>query len=312
MVGMSEAEAAMRAGGSARTAAETHKLDVDQFASVLTDRLDRMLENGTTTVEAAAGYSIDFEAELDLLEVAAMVDRRQPVDLVRTFDVVDLPLVPSDRPETIQHLIHEVLPAMGDVVDAVRIWAGKDAMSVYEAHDLFLAANQLGYRTRMHTGASTPGELQQLAIDVSVATIDHCGSVDPARMMALAAAGTAAVITPTSWMANREELPNLQELIAGGVAVALGTDCSPAPVMVESLPLAISMAVLELGLTPDQAVWSATRGSAIALDLTDKGWIGYGALADVVILDGDSPAHLAYRPGSDVIWKVFKQGVPVA
>ena len=73
----------------------------------------------------------------------------------------------------------------------------------------------------------------------------------------------------------------------------------------------ISLAVLEMGLTPDQAVWSATRGSAIALDLRDKGWIGYGAVADLLILDADNPGQLAYRPGSDLVWKVLKQGVPV-
>ena len=81
--------------------------------------------------------------------------------------------------------------------------------------------------------------------------------------------------------------------------------------MVESMPLVVSLAVLELGLTPDQAVWSATRGGAIALDLRDRGYVGHGALADLLVLDADRPTHLAYRPGTDVIWKVFKQGVPV-
>lgn len=311
MVGIPEAEAAMRSGGQAATHTTTHGLDVDDFANVIVSRLDRMLGLGTTTVEASAGYSIDYEAELELLEVARLVGRRQPVDVIRTFDVVDLPSVPAERPETLHHLVGDVLPGMTAGADAVRVHAGKDSMSAYEAHDLLTAAERLGFRTRIHTGMAAPGELPQLALDAGAHVIDHCGFVDDDRATVMGTTGTAAVIAPTTWMANREELPNLQTLVAAGVPVALGTDCSPAPVMVENLPLAMSIAVIEMGLTPDQAVWSATRGSAIALDLRDKGWIGYGAMADLVVLDADSATHLTYRPGSDVIWKVFKQGVPV-
>ena len=124
-------------------------------------------------------------------------------------------------------------------------------------------------------------------------------------------AGVAAVVTPTAMLANREEYPDVQALISAGLPVALGTDCSPAPLLVENFPLVVSLAVLDLGFTPDQAVWSATRGGAIALGLKDKGWIGYGAIADLVILDAPHPNHLAYRPGTDVVWRVLKQGVPV-
>ena len=110
MVGVSEPEAAMRAGGPDATAAATRALDADAFADVVVARLERMLEYGTTTVEAAAGYSIDYEGERDLLEIAAMVHRRQPVDLVHSFDVMDLPLLPADRPESHSTCLDRDLP----------------------------------------------------------------------------------------------------------------------------------------------------------------------------------------------------------
>ena len=311
MVGISEAEAVVRGGGPAATAEATQALDVDSFAELMTERLGRMLEYGTTTVEASAGYTTNHQDELDLLELAGMVDRRQPVDLVRTFDVVDLPLIPSERPGTIEHLVTSVLPSVADLVDAVRVSCAKDSLAPHEAHALLVAASQLGIRTRIHSGNATPGEIPQLALDAGVSVVDHCGDVDTQRATAMGEAGTAVVVTPTTALANREPTPPIQELISLGVPVAIGTDCSPAPLLVENLPLAISLAVLEMGFTPDQAVWSATRGSAIALDLSDKGWIGHGATADLLILDAPAPTHIAYRPGSDVVWKVFKQGVPV-
>ena len=311
MVGISDVEAVVRGGGPAATAKATGELDVDDFADVITARLGRMLEFGTTTVEASAGYSTAYDDELDLLEVAGMVHARQPVDLVRTFDVTDLPLLPSERPEAIEQLMSNAFVRAADVADAIRVACGKDSLALHEARTLLDAASSKNVRTRIHAGASVSGEIQQLAIDARVAVIDHCGEVDDLRVEGMAGAGTSVVITPISLIANRTHTGPIQDLISSGVAVALGTDCSPSPVMVESMPLSISMAVLELGFTSDQAVWSATRGSAIALGLTDRGWIGPGAIADLLILDAPSPAHLAYRPGADLVWKVFKQGVPV-
>ena len=71
-------------------------------------------------------------------------------------------------------------------------------------------------------------------------------------------------------------------------------------------------AVLELGLTPEEALWAATRGGSMALELPDRGRLGPGALADMVVLDADSHLHLSYRPDADHTWKVVKRGVVVS
>ena len=74
------------------------------------------------------------------------------------------------------------------------------------------------------------------------------------------------------------------------------------------MPLVVAIACLQMGLTPDEAVWAATRGGALALRLTDRGWIGEGALGDLVVLDAPSHVHLAYRPGADLVAAVVKRG----
>jgi imidazolonepropionase len=311
MVGISEAEAVVRGGGPAATASATQELEADDFAELIIERLGRMLEFGTTTVEASAGYTTAHDDELDLLEIAGMINKRQPVDLVRTFDVTDLPLLPTERTEMIRTLVSGAFGRAAGIVDAIRVSCGKETLAPHEAKILLEVAAQANVRTRIHAGPAASGEISQLAVDAGVDVIDHCGEVDRTRVDALLKAGTLIVVTPTTLLANRDPVPPVQELIAAGVAVAIGTDASPAPLLVESLPLAISMAVLEMGFSPDQAVWSATRGGAIALGLSDRGWIGHGAIADLLILDAPSPAHLAYRPGTDLVWRVFKQGVPV-
>jgi imidazolonepropionase len=61
-----------------------------------------------------------------------------------------------------------------------------------------------------------------------------------------------------------------------------------------------------MAMTVDEALWAVTRGGAKALRRDDIGHLGVGARADFVILDAPRAAHLAYRPGGDVVRQVFR------
>ena len=78
------------------------------------------------------------------------------------------------------------------------------------------------------------------------------------------------------------------------------------------MQLIVALACIEMGLTAAQALWSATRGGALALEEPEKGWLGRGAVADFVILDAPRSNHLVQRPGSNLVWKVFKDGRTVS
>ena len=70
------------------------------------------------------------------------------------------------------------------------------------------------------------------------------------------------------------------------------------------MPLAVALAVRELGMTPLEALAAATRGGARALRRTDVGHLGVGARGDAVILDAPDHRHLAYRPGVPLVRQV--------
>jgi imidazolonepropionase len=63
------------------------------------------------------------------------------------------------------------------------------------------------------------------------------------------------------------------------------------------VPWVISLAVREMGMTPAQALFAATAGSAKSLRRTDIGQLTVGNRADLAVLDAPSYLHLAYRPG---------------
>jgi imidazolonepropionase len=72
------------------------------------------------------------------------------------------------------------------------------------------------------------------------------------------------------------------------------------------MPLVIALAVREMTMSPDEALWAATLGGARALRRDDVGRLGVGARADLVILDAPRSAHLAYRPGGALVARVMR------
>jgi imidazolonepropionase len=75
--------------------------------------------------------------------------------------------------------------------------------------------------------------------------------------------------------------------------------------------LVVAIACLELGLGPEEALWAATRGGALALGMADRGWLGPGSVGDLVLLEAPSHLHIPYRPGTDLVGSVVKAGAIV-
>ena len=111
----------------------------------------------------------------------------------------------------------------------------------------------------------------------------------------------AATLLPGVEFATRQPFPDARRLLDAGVTVALATDCNPGSCFTSSMPFCIALAVREMRMTTEEAVWSATAGGARALRRTDIGHLGAGARADLILLDGPSHTYLAYRPGVPLI-----------
>ncbi|MDT7576751.1 MAG: imidazolonepropionase, partial [Pseudonocardiales bacterium] len=121
--------------------------------------------------------------------------------------------------------------------------------------------------------------------------------LEVADVDALAGGTTVATLLPGVEFSTRSPYPDARRLLDAGVPVALATDCNPGTCYSSSMPLMIALAVREMGMTPDEALWSATAGAAQALRRNDIGVLAPGRRADLTVLDAPSSRHLAYRPG---------------
>lgn len=109
-------------------------------------------------------------------------------------------------------------------------------------------------------------------------------------------------------VALRQALENLPPLIAAGVPIAFGTDAGPAarfPGYFQHMELALMVGA---GLTPEQALTSATRTAASCLGRNDIGTLEPGRWADFLVLTGDPLRDIT---NSKTLEQVYLAGQPV-
>ena len=121
----------------------------------------------------------------------------------------------------------------------------------------------------------------------------------------VAGSATVATLLPGAEFSTRAEWPNARRLLDAGATVALSTDCNPGSSFTSSVPFCIALAVRDMGMTPDEAVWSATAGGARALGRDDIGTLAPGKRAHLTVLEAPSHLHLAYRPGVPLVTDVL-------
>ncbi|MET0696112.1 MAG: imidazolonepropionase [Acidimicrobiia bacterium] len=314
MAGASYADVAKSGGGILSTVAATRGASEDDLFVSAARRVRRMIAAGTTTVEIKSGYVMDLETELSLLRVATRIGDHLPITVRTTFLGAHAlpPEFRDDRAGYVDLLIEEMLPQAAPLADYCDVFVEEGAFSVDEARRIFAAAKGHGLGARVHAEQLAHSGGAALAAEIGAVSADHLDHIAERDAITLADAGVVAVLVPgASYMMRSPQAPGPM-LIQLGVSVALATDCNPGTSYFESMGTVISLAVVQMGLTTEQAIHAATRGGALALGMDGYGAITTGSAGDLVVLDAPSPAHIPYRPGTNLVWKTIKAGQVVA
>ena len=159
----------------------------------------------------------------------------------------------------------------------VDVFCERGAFDADEAAAVLAAGRAAGLLPRVHANQLGPGPGVQVAVAAGAAAADHCTYLSDADVDALASgSGTVATLLPGVEFSTRQPYPDARRLLAAGVTVALATDCNPGSCFTSSMPLCVALAVREMRMTTQEAVWAATAGGARALRRTDVGHLGAG------------------------------------
>ena len=298
-------------GGILSTVEATRATSEDDLYEAAAERVWQMSANGTTTVEVKSGYGLDVATEEKMLRVAHRLDESLPIDVIPTF--LGAHVVPAayreDRDAYVDLVCGEMLDACAPLARFCDVFNDQAAFTTAETRRILEAAKTRGLGIRIHADQLGRVGAANLAADLSAASADHLDHATDEDLEAMRDAGTSAVLLPAVSFSMRLPYPDGRRVWDSGVTVALATDCNPGTAYVESMPFVIALAALNMGLTPDEAVWAATRGSAQSLNLDDRGHLIPGAVADLVILDAPTHLHIPYRPDADLVVAVVKRGV---
>jgi len=295
------------AGGIQTTVAATRAASDDELRTNATRLRDEALRTGTTHVEVKSGYGLDVDGEVRLLTLAGEL----------TDDVTFLGghVVAPEYAGKADDYVDLVRGAMLDACAPLARWADvfceRGAFDVDQSRAILTAAKDKGLGLRIHANQLEPGPGARLAAELGAASADHLTHLGPGDAEALVGAGVVATLVPVADLSTRSPWPDARELLDAGATVALATDCNPGTSFTTNMPVVIALAVTAMRMTPAEAVWSATAGSARALQRFDVGTVQQGARADLVILEAPSHVHLAYRPGVPLVRTVIAAGTVV-
>ncbi len=288
-------------GGIATTVQATRAASDDELTRLVAGRIAELRAQGTTTIEIKSGYGLSVADEQRLLRIAA----------AHTSETTFLgahvvpPEYREDRDGYLELVTGPMLAATAPYARWIDVFcepASPHAFDETEARRVLQAGAAVGLGLRVHGNQLAPGPGVQLAVELAAASVDHCSHLTNADVDALAAASaghsaTVATLLPGVEFSTRSPYPDARRLLTAGVPIALATDCNPGTCNSSSMPFMIALAVREMGLSPAEALYAATAGSARSLRRDDVGRIAVGAHADLTVLNAPSYLHLAYRPG---------------
>jgi len=309
-------------GGILSTVAATRDASTDDLLAHGRRWLDEMLAHGVTTIEAKSGYGLDLETEIRLVEAAWQLGKEGPIEIVPTF--LGAHAVPAEfrsRPDGteayVRSVIEDQLPGVAAHGRArfCDVFCESGVFTPDQSRRILTAAAGYGLAPRLHADELAPSGGAELAAELGAASADHLATPSEAGIDALAAAAAegrtvvATVLPVTTWFLRKDHGAPARTFIERGIPVAIGTDFNPGTSPTASLPLAMTVACLELGMTPDEALSAVTINAARAVGMDEEiGSLEAGKTADLVIWRVPSSNQIPYWPAADLVRTVIKRG----
>jgi len=293
------------AGGIKVTTDATRKASDDQLRNVAKSLIQEMHESGTTTVEIKSGYGLDVATEERSVRIAS--ELTDEVTFLGAHVVA--PEFSSDADAYVDLVTGEMLNACAPHSNWIDVFCDRGAFTTAQSRRILEAGIAKQLKPRIHLNQLEQGDGIAMAIELDCASADHLTYLTDEEISALAASNTVAGLVPGADFSTRApQYPRGRDLLDAGAVVALSPDCNPGSSFTTNMPLMIALAVREMHLSVDEALFAATMGGAISLRRDDVGHLSIGAKANFALLNAPSYIHLAYRPGVPLISTTWKDG----
>ena len=300
-------------GGILSTVKSTRESSKEKLYQKAKKSLDRMLEFGVTTIEAKSGYGLELNTEIKQLEVAKLLDKTHPIDLVHTFLGAHAILqeYKENHKGYIDILVDEMLPKIKNMglAEFCDVFCEEGVFSIEESEYILSSAKKMGYKLKIHADEIESLGGAELAAKLGCISADHLmAASDKGIKMMIENKVVANILPATSFNLNKN-YADCRKMIDMGAIVSLSSDYNPGSCPSENLQFVMQLGCLHLNMTPNEVLTSVTINAAYAIDRADKiGSLEVGKNADFVVFDAPNVEYLMYHFGINHTQRVYKNG----
>ncbi len=321
--GASYMEIMAAGGGIVSTMAATRETAVSTLTTAAKQRLDQMLELGTTTVEIKTGYGLDTDTELKMLRVIEQLAQTHPCDIVPTF--LGAHTVPPEYANKTDAYVDLVIDEMLPVVKSwyqdsyftknnlplfIDVFCEDHAFDVAQSRRILQAGIEAGLHAKIHVDQFNSFGGVTMALELGAISVDHLDVTTEEEIRLIGQSDTVAVgLTAVNFNLHNNLYANLRGMLDANAIVALSTDINPGSAPCLSMPMVMAIATRACKISPAEALNASTINAAYAIGLADKiGSIEIGKQADLLLLKEADYRHLAYFFGNNPVETVIKRG----
>ena len=309
--GASYEEIARSGGGILSTVMATRELSDQELRARALARVDALMADGVRVFEVKSGYGLTVDDEIRMLRIARDIAALRPVT-VKTTWLAAHALPPEYKGRADDYIDEIVIPGLElanatGLVDAVDGFCEDIAFSSAQIERIFQAARRLSLPVKLHAEQLTDQKGALLVANYGGLSADHLEYLHKDDVPIFAKSGAVAVLLPGAYYFLKEtKLPPIADLRQHNVPMAVATDCNPGSSPIFSMLMALNMACVLFGLTPEEALAGATRNAARALGLEGQyGTLTQGAFAEFAVWNVDHPSVLAYEVGARALHQII-------
>jgi len=269
--GKSYKEISQTGGGIRASIKDVREASLEKLIELGLKRINKMLEMGTTTIEAKSGYGLTTESELKMLKAIQMINEISDMDIIPTFlGAHEYPEeYKDDHEKYIDILINEMLPEVKaqNLAGYCDIFCEEHVFTVSESRRILNAAKELGFKIRFHADELEPIGGAELAAEIGAMSADHLVAISDEGIRKLKEASVIPILLPaTTFSLGLTKYAPARKMIDAGLPVALATDFNPGSCNCDSQQLVASLACLQMKMLPAEAVNAITINAAHSLE----------------------------------------------
>ncbi|MEO9965550.1 MAG: imidazolonepropionase [Reichenbachiella sp.] len=300
-------------GGIHDSVNKTRAASKEELTDLVKARAKRHLQEGVTTIEVKSGYGLSVEEEIKMLQAIKAADAKIPADLISTCLAAHVcPKEFDNHKDYLNHIVENLWPELKKqgLTNRIDIFTEDGAFDTELSADYLSKAKEMGFDITVHADQFTSGG-SRVAVDAGALSADHLEATSDSEIKLLADSDTVATVLPGASLGLGMHYSPARKLLDAGCCVAIATDWNPGSAPMGDLLIQTALLGAAEKLSIPECIAGITFRAAKALNLTDRGRLIKGSLADMIAFPVSDHREVFYQQGKIKPDRVWKSGVCV-